>query len=420
MLSTTQPGTPANGIGAVPPISPIILSAYTLTNALGAGREATLSGLRAEASGLRPCDFPGVDLPTWTGRVSGLELESASLPPALKAFECRNHRLALMALQQDGFMNAVTRAIRHHGTGRVAVIIGTSTSGILETELAYRARDPLTGKLPGDFRYRHTQNTFAPADFVRTVLGLTGPALTLSTACSSSAKVFASAARMLAARWCDAAVIGGVDSLCNTTLYGFSSLELISDEPCRPADRDRKGISIGEAAGFALLERATPGDGRLALLGYGESADAYHMSSPHPEGLGAAAAMNQCLARAGLEPGAIDFTLLHGTATRSNDSAEDNALVSVLGEQARCASIKGWIGHTLGAAGIMNALIASICLEESFTPSSLQTRIVDPDFNSQIMLQTESRRLGAVLSNAFGFGGSNASLLLGWAGGDRR
>jgi 3-oxoacyl-[acyl-carrier-protein] synthase-1 len=216
---------------------------------------------------------------------------------------------------------------------------------------------------------------------------------------------------------CDAAVVGGVDSLCNTTLYGFNSLELVSDEPCRPADRDRKGISIGEAAGFALLERSSADDEHPALLGYGESADAYHMSSPHPEGLGAAAAMRQCLARAGLHPDGVDFTFLHGTATRTNDTAEDHALVNVLGENAPCASVKGWIGHTLGAAGVMNALMVCICLEEGLTPASLNTRMVDPDFKSRIMLEPEQRSLRTVISNAFGFGGSNASLLLGWPGG---
>lgn len=418
MLPANPPSDLSESIGALRPMSPVSLRAYTLINALGAGRKATLAGLRQQISGLRPCDFLDVDIPTWIGRVAGVESEP--LPPALKSFECRNHRLAFMALQQDDFMATVAGAAKRHGAGRVAVIIGTSTSGILETERAYRAREPSSGRLPRDFRYRHTQNTFAPADFVRTALGLTGPTLTISTACSSSAKVFASAARMLEAGWCDAAVVGGVDSLCNTTLYGFNSLELVSDEPCRPADRDRNGISIGEAAGFALLERSSICDEHPALLGYGESADAYHMSSPHPEGLGAATAMRQCLARAGLHPDAVDFTFLHGTATRTNDTAEDHAIVNVLGENAPCASVKGWIGHTLGAAGVMNALMACICLEEGFTPASLNTRTVDPDFKSRIMLEPGQRSLRTVLSNAFGFGGSNASLLLGWPGGSSR
>jgi len=411
MASPSRPRANFPDLAHLPPITPLALRAYTLTNALGAGRQATLTGLRAVRGGLRPCDFPGVDFPNWIGRVEGLE--SLSLPDELTDFDCRNHRLAWQALTRDGFIETVARAARRHDPARVAVIIGTSTSPILETERAYREREPVSGRLPRDFRYRTVQNTFAPAEFVRAALKLAGPTLSISTACSSSAKVFASAARLLAAGWCDAAVVGGVDSLCLTTLYGFNALELIADEPCRPADRDRKGISIGEAAGFALLERAATAESGPVLLGYGESADAYHMSSPHPEGTGAALAMAQCLARAGLEPEDVDFTLLHGTATRTNDSAEDRALVRVLGTEARCASIKGWIGHTLGAAGIMNALAACLCLEEGFTPPSLNTLRGDDDFRGRVMTREERRPLRAVLSNAFGFGGSNTSLLLG-------
>ena len=392
-------------------MAPAAIRAYTLANALGEGKAATLAGLLAERSGLRPCDFPGTDLAAWIGRVEGIE--AMPWPDRWARYECRNHRLARLALEQDGFAGAVAEARNRHGAGRVAVIVGTSTSGILETEAAYRARGP-DGRLPRDFRYQYNQNTFAVADFVRQYLGLAGPALAISTACSSSAKVFASAARLLAAGWCDAVVVGGVDSLCLTTLYGFSSLELVSDEPCRPADLDRKGISIGEGAGFALLERADATGGEaLALLGYGESSDAYHMSSPHPEGLGAATAMAVCLARANRPPGSVGYTLLHGTATRANDSAEDRALCTVLGPAAPCSSIKGWIGHTLGAAGIMNALAACLCLEHGFAPASLQTRRVDPDFSGNVLRETWRRPMEAILCNAFGFGGNNASLLLG-------
>ncbi len=390
---------------------PLAVRAYTLTNALGAGRAATLAGLLGQRTGLRPCDVPLVDFPCWIGRVA--DVETQPLPAALNRFESRNHRLAGWALQQDDFRAAVAAAARRHGPDRVGVIIGTSTSGIRETEVAYRQRDPVSGRLPADFRYRETQNTFAPADFIRTALGVCGPTLSLSTACSSSAKVFASAARWLNAGWCDAVVAGGVDSLCLTTLYGFKALELVSESPCRPADADRDGISIGEAAGFALLERASTAESGLALLGYGESADAHHMSSPHPDGRGAVLAMRQCLERAGRPAAAVDFTLLHGTATRSNDSAEDRALCEVLGAGTPCSSIKGWIGHTLGAAGIMNLLIGAICLEEGLMPPSLNTRRIDPAFGSRVLLQEERRALQTVLCNAFGFGGSNASLLLG-------
>ncbi|MFM8443814.1 MAG: hypothetical protein ACKN9W_10820 [Methylococcus sp.] len=165
-------------LAPLPPVAPLALRAYTLTNALGAGRQATLTGLRTARGGLRPCDFPGVDFPNWIGRVEGLE--KLSWPSELAEFDCRNHRLAWQALIQDCFIEAVTRAARRHGPARVAVIIGTSTSGILETEAAYRQRDPISGRLPRDFRYRTVQNTFAPADFVRFALKLAGPTLSIS------------------------------------------------------------------------------------------------------------------------------------------------------------------------------------------------------------------------------------------------
>lgn len=394
-------------------MAPMAIRAYALANALGIGRAATLDALRAGRSGLRPCDFPEADLATWIGRVEGVE--ASPLPERWARYDCRNHRLARMALEADGFAEQVAAARARYGARRVGVILGTSTSGILETEAAYRARDA-EGRLPRDFRYQQVQNTFSLADFVRDYSGLQGPAVVVSTACSSSAKVFASAARWLAAGWCDAVVVGGADSLCLTTLYGFASLELVSDEPCRPADTARKGISIGEGAGFALLERGSAGESGLALLGYGESADAYHMSSPHPDGAGAAAAMAECLARAGLGADAVDYTVLHGTATRGNDSAEDRALCTVLGPGAACSSIKGWTGHTLGAAGILNALIACICLEEGYAPQSLQTRQVDPGFAADVLLDPRQQPMNTILCNAFGFGGNNASVLIGRVG----
>ncbi|CAL1240021.1 beta-ketoacyl-[acyl-carrier-protein] synthase family protein [Candidatus Methylocalor cossyra] len=396
---------------SVQPMPPVRLKAWTLVSALGAGVAATLAGLRERRSGLRPCDFLEARLPTWIGRVEGLE--RAPVIDRLARYDSRNHRLAQLCLEQDGFAAAVAEARRRHGPERIAVVLGTSTSGILETERAYRQRDPETGSLPPGFSYRHTHNAFAGVEFVRQYLRLAGPGLAISTACSSSAKVFASATRMLAAGLCDAVVAGGVDSLCLTTLYGFSALELTSDQPCRPADADRRGISIGEGAGFALLERASGAEGGLALLGYGESSDAYHMSSPHPEGRGAALAMAAALLRAGRDPEQVDYVLLHGTGTRSNDSAEDRALCAVLGPGVPCSSVKGWIGHTLGAAGVLNALIACLCLETGFAPPSLNTERVDPEFSAWVLQEELRRPLATILSNAFGFGGNNASLLLG-------
>jgi len=239
----------------------------------------------------------------------------------------------------------------------------------------------------------------------------------VSTACSSSAKVFASAWRLMHLGLCDAAVVGGVDSLCLNTLYGFSSLELVSPEPCRPAAPDRTGISIGEAAGFALLERPErAGDHTgVALLGYGESSDAYHMATPHPEGTGAILSMQRALDCAGIAPEQVDYINLHGTATQTNDAMEDKATVTVFGSGTPCSSTKGWTGHTLGAAGITEAVISALCIQKGFMPRTLNTEEVDPAFGSRVLLEAREAPVACVLSNSFGFGGSNCSLVLGRA-----
>ncbi|MGV0952105.1 MAG: beta-ketoacyl-ACP synthase, partial [Azonexus sp.] len=295
--------------------------------------------------------------------------------------------------------------------------LGTSTAGILQTELAYRRRDPETGALPGDFNYRTTHNTFSLGEFAREYFGLEGPAMVISTACSSSAKVFAAAARQLACGTIDAALVGGVDSLCLTTLYGFASLQLTSSTPCRPYDAARNGISIGEGAAFALLERASarPAIGSLLLLGTGESSDAYHMSSPHPEGLGARMAMEAALRSAGLKPGDVDYLNLHGTATPANDAAEGKAVAALFGDRVACSSTKGVTGHTLGAAGAIEAVICALALRHDLLPGSPNTEDLDPSINLQYLLKPKSGRLRRVLTNSFGFGGSNCSLVLGVA-----
>ena len=389
-------------------MEPLAITSMSAVNALGRGLGASLEALRQGRSGLRPNDFDDGALRTWIGRVDGLEDEP--VPRALAEFDCRNSRLAHAALGEDGFAAAVQRARERYGAHRVAVLIGTSTSGILQTELAYRERDA-AGRLPAWLNYRGTHNLFSVTDFVRRSLELTGPAATLSTACSSSAKVFASARRMLAAGLADAAVVGGVDSLCLTTLYGFASLELLSDERCAPFDRARKGLSIGEAAGFALLERGARGG--VTLLGYGESSDAHHMSAPHPDGAGARYAMQAALDAAGIEAQAIDYVNAHGTATPANDRAEDGAIAELFGAGVPVSSTKGWTGHALGAAGITEAIICCLCLEHGWLPGTLNTGTPDPGLRSGIVRHSAPRRLARVLSNSFGFGGSNCSLVFG-------
>jgi 3-oxoacyl-[acyl-carrier-protein] synthase-1 len=296
--------------------------------------------------------------------------------------------------------------------------LGTSTAGILQTELAYRARDPISGALPSTFEYGTTHNSFSVADYVRRRCRLEGPAVAISCACASSAKAFGSARRMIEAGLIDAALVGGVDSLCLTTLYGFHSLQLTSPAPCRPFDVARDGISIGEAAAFALLERTpeTTDADAVLLLGIGESSDAYHMSAPHPEGLGARRAMQAALQAAGLEPVDIDYINLHGTGTPSNDRSESQAVTSLFGPTTPCSSTKGATGHTLGAAGALEAVISTLAIQNGLMPGGVQTSTIDPTLMAHYIKDNRRAPLSRVLSNSFGFGGSNCSLIFGRAG----
>jgi 3-oxoacyl-[acyl-carrier-protein] synthase-1 len=394
----------------------LLLKEYTATSCVGHGRLATLEALRAQRGGLAPCTFETAAIDTWTGKVSGIDDER--LPAQLRKFDCRNNRLAQLGLRQDGFADAVAHSVGRWGRRRIGVFLGTSTSGILQTELAYRQRDPHTGALPDDFDYAGTQNSFSVADFVRQALGLEGPAVVVCSACSSSAKVFGSARRMMDADLIDAAVVGGVDSLCLTTLYGFHALQLTSRGPCKPFDVARDGISISEAAAFALLERLPESldPDAVMLLGVGESSDAYHMSSPQPEGLGARAAMLAALDAAGLTAGDIDYINLHGTGTLSNDTAESRAVAAVFGESTVGSSTKGATGHALGAAGALEAVICSLALQNSFAPAGINTRNVDRALGIRYLVENRPGSISRVLSNSFGFGGTNCSLVLGRAG----
>jgi len=393
-------------------MKPLAITASTLTTALGAGCAATLEALRAERSGLAPARFLDVDLPTWLGAVRGLD--AAPLPARWNERDCRNNRLAWTGLQHDGFLDAVAQARARWGATRIALLLGTSTAGLLETELAYRRRGP-AGELPGDVRYGSRQNTFSVGAFVAHALDLQGPTFVISTACSSSAKVYASAARMIASGLVDAAVVGGVDSLCLTTLYGFNSLELLAPDACRPWDAHRRGLSIGEGAAFALLERDPRDPPQAWLLGTGESNDGYHMSTPHPEGVGAIAAMRAALDDAHLAPSDIDYVNLHGTATPSNDASEDRAVAAVLGTRVPCSSTKGSTGHTLGAAGAVEATICVLALAHGFVPAGLNLAEPDPALTLPYVRSNREARLRVVMSNSFGFGGTNASLVIGAA-----
>jgi 3-oxoacyl-[acyl-carrier-protein] synthase-1 len=392
-------------------LKPLHLSHYTATSCIGLGLAQTLESLRSRRSGLAHCDFDTVDLDTHIGVVPGVD--EVVMRADLSEYACRNNRLLQFAAVQDDFAAAVAAAAGKYGPHRIGLFLGTSTSGILETELAYRHRDPATGALPASFQYRNSHSTYSAVDFARRFFGLTGPAAVVSSACSSSAKVFASARRMIDAGLIDAAVVGGVDSLCLTTLYGFNSLGLTSNLPCRPFAADRNGISIGEGAALALLERVPENldANEVLLVGIGESSDAYHMSSPHPEGLGAKLAMQQALDSAGLRPEQISYINLHGTATQTNDAAEGRAVASVFGAATPCSSTKGATGHTLGAAGGIEAIICALALRHGFMPGGVNTLQRDPELAINYLLENRDGHLDAVLSNSFGFGGTNCSLV---------
>jgi 3-oxoacyl-[acyl-carrier-protein] synthase-1 len=386
---------------------PLAVNAFTVSSALGPGIDAHRTAIRSRRGGLRPNDFTAVPLDTWIGRIDGLE--SHPVPAEYESLDCRNNRLAWLALQQDGFLDAVAQAKERYGPGRIALLVGTSTASIGATEDAYRGA-ATDGSFPESFRLPILHMAHSLGDFVQQALGLGGVCTTVATACSSSAKVFAQAERLIRCGIADAAVVGGVDTLCGSVLFGFNSLELVSPDPCRPFDVARSGISIGEAGGFALLERDGPGPW---LLGHGESSDAHHMSAPHPEGLGARLAIMDTLARSGLTPTDIGYINLHGTASARNDEVEAALIAELFPETTRASSTKGWTGHALGAAGFLEAALSLLAIEDALAPGMLNTTVLDPVCGPQIRIENGPLARPFVLSQSFGFGGSNCVLAFG-------
>ncbi len=384
---------------------PIPVNAFTLTSALGAGLDATQQSLRDRRSGLSPAPWEGSDVTTWLGRVA--IPENLDTGPEWRS---RNNRLAMLALTQDGFAEEVRAAIDRFGAHRVGVAVGTSTSSIDRTEAGYRQLGA-DGRFSPEFRQPSTHNPHSPGAFTAHFLGIEGPALTVSAACASSAKAFATAQRWLHQSLVDAVVVGGVDSLCLSVIYGFHSLQLVSASACRPFDRARDGISLGEAAGYALLSREPAAPDGLSLLGCGESCDAHHMSSAHPDGLGARLAMERAVAAAGVTFAELDYVNLHGTATRANDETEGRVCGQLLSPRTVASATKGWTGHTLGAAGMVEALLSLLALRTGEVPGTINTRDVEGDFN--LALDNARCPVHLVLSNSFGFGGNNCSLVFG-------
>ncbi len=351
-------------------------------------------------SGLVDTPWPECDVPCYLGIVD--IPPDVSLPASRLS---RNNRLVEYALLQDDFVHHVTTAVEHYGAHRVGVVMGTSTSSIDRTELAYRAMGEDEQFAP-EFLQPRTHHPHAPGDYLAERLGVTGPCMTVSAACASSAKVFASAQRWLQHGLVDAVVVGGADTLCLSVIYGFHSLQLISDEPCQPFSPMRKGISLGEAAGFALLSNEPA---EICVRGVGESCDAHHMSSAHPEGLGAKLSMQRALDAAGITIDEVDYVNLHGTGTRANDEIEGKVCAEMASANTLFSATKGWTGHALGAAGIVEAVLTMNAVLTGFVPGTMNTTCAEPGL--PVLLDSTSRRIDTALTNSFGFGGNNCSVV---------
>lgn len=366
------------------------------------------------ASGLALSDAcsPGRELPL--GQVTAALPDDGDLPLAQRS---RNNRLALAALAQ--IRPAVDAAIARFGADRVGVVIGTSTSGVSATEEALRARRD-GGELPPGFHYGQ-QEMGSPAAMLSQLLGLSGPAYVHSSACSSSAKALASAARLINMGLCDAVLTGGVDTLCEFTVAGFSALESVSAARCNPLSANRNGINLGEAAALFLMSAESAGSG-VALCGWGESSDGHHMSAPDPAGGGARLSMTAALARAGIAAADIDYINLHGTATPQNDAMESRAVADLFGPGVHVSSTKPLTGHTLGAAGALEAALCWLVLQDDNVDGKLPPHLWDGAQDPALpplKVAAPGARLGRplrwALSNSFAFGGSNATLVLGRA-----
>lgn len=390
---------------------PCKLTALGIINALGSGGDAVLANLlQGNAPGMeREAGWVPAASP-WCGRARG---DLPQVPARLQELASRNNQLLMAALQQ--IQPELDRVIGAYGPQRVGVVIGSSTSGILEGERALQTFQQ-TSALDPDYHYRQ-QEIGTPALFVADLLSLSGIAYTVSTACSSSAKVFASARNLLDLGLCDAVLVGGSDSLCKLTLNGFSALDSVSANRCNPFSANRDGITIGEGAALFLMER---GEGAINLLGVGESSDAHHISSPHPEGRGAAAAMQNALKDAALEASAIAYLNLHGTATPQNDAMESHAVHRVMGQEIPCSSTKPLTGHTLGAAGATEIGLCWLLLNQAREGAKLPRQLWDGAYDpalSPIALLASDLPLPAgdhrMMSNSFAFGGSNCSVIIG-------
>lgn len=390
-------------------VRPLPVTGYANLNALGATRASILEALQAGRTGLVPLastpELP--QAPDFETAIGAVRTELPQLQGDLAPWTTRIARMAKHLI--DELEEPLRRARERWRPERIAVLLGTSTAGAETTESAYRVFIE-TGELPGhyDFRRQHTFGAVQHA--VARMTGARGPAWMTSTACTSSAKPLATARRLIAADQIDAAIVGGIDTLCSMTLLGFQSLQALDSRPCRPFSSERRGISIGEGGALALVERE--GEARVLIEGVGETSDSYHISAPHPEGRGALDAMREALAQADCRPDQVDHINAHGTGTQLNDIAEAGAIASLFGEEIPVVSTKGFTGHTLGAAGAIEFAFAAYAVEEGWIPPSLHADPIDPKVSLNVPTGVTRGRFRRVLSNSFAFGGNNVSVLV--------
>ncbi len=379
------------------------ITGYSICNALGPDRAAVLDSLRAGRRGLGEVPFA---LPFRTV-VGAVRTELPELPVELAAWSNRPTRLAQTLVDQ--LEGPLARARARWRPERIGIVLGTSTSGADATERAF-ATFIKHGALPESYEF-HKQHTFgALVDVVARLTGITGPAWVVSSTCTSSAKPFGSARRLIHAGVLDAVLVGGIDTLCSMTVLGFNALGALSSNPCKPFSSERDGINVGEGGALLLVERQ--GEGPALLEGVGESSDAYHISAPHPEGLGAAIAMQRALDDAGMTAADVDHINAHGTGTRLNDTAEAKAIFSVFGSTVPVASTKGLTGHMLGAGGATECVLSIMSIEAGLIPASVGAEPLDPELRIDVAVAPRHGPLRRVLSNSFAFGGSNASVLV--------
>ena len=386
----------------------VYLHALGIVNALGANPAEVRAGLHAgSTAGMQV----RTDLiPDRSVRVGAVTAELPPVEPELQAYASRNNQLLRAAIGQ--IRPQLLAALGKYGAARIGIVLGTGTSGIAEGEQAF-AGYLHDGAFPAGFDYRQ-QEISGPSEYLRRALSIHGPAWTVSTACTSSAKALASARRLLASGLCDAVITGGVDSLCRLTLNGFAALESVSQGLCNPFSRNRDGINIGEGAAVFLMSREP---GSVCLLGIGESSDAYHISAPDPEGRGAELAMRKALADAGVTAAAVDYLNLHGTATTQNDLVESHAVARVLGNKVPCSSTKPLVGHMLGAAGATEIAFCWLLLNE-VSPAPLPPHVWDGQTDPALAPLNLCSQFGEnhgcriVASNSFAFGGNNICVIL--------